>query len=167
MKDIYSRNGVRVINRPRTHIPLDLEKIVVEILKEVVIDISKPYIEVTVDCKRPVGYVKVVKINSNDETFYAIRNGRSGYSKFVENREPVKSNLVTLVLKKSAEDRNKYLLITAYIGERVGPEPYDRHCKEVDRLFWSEHAFISEITDYDVSTVTVNLPNYRKINKDT
>jgi cold shock CspA family protein len=86
-----------------------------------------------------IGKTTCVTTYQDDKIFYAIRKGRFGHTRFVENREPVDCNYMTIVLKNVA---THYLIITTYIGRIAGKEPWDEHATLSDMEFWNKHALI-------------------------
>lgn len=103
-----------------------------------------------VDFGQPIGETICVPTGPGDEIVYAKRPKRFGHSRFVKNRKPEPCNTLVVILK--AGDFDEYVLITAFVGKRPQPEPWDIHNfsqqpnpQEAERLareFWNSHAII-------------------------
>lgn len=104
-----------------------------------------------VDYGRPIGETICVATGRGDEIVYSKRPKRFGYSRFVKNRNPEPYNAVTVILKRDGHE-DYYVLITAFVGPRPEPEPWDRKNfsqqsdpQEAERRaqeFWSSHALV-------------------------
>lgn len=156
-----SKNKKIIVNRSDSHINNDIKPLIKKALAKMLID-SKVFQEITVRFNRNIGYTNVVELKKSDKIFYAKRIGREGYSRFVSKAQPKKSPFFTIILLKSKTDANEYILITAYIGERAGPEPYDKNCLEKDKQYWMKLAFVPKLVDYDKRTVTTRPLHYWK-----
>jgi len=154
-----TKNRIKVVDRYKSHLNSSLRELVKRTLGSINLN-PDAFQEHTAKFKKYLGYSNVVKINKEDKIFYAKRIGRKGYSKFVEKLEGCKSRYVTLVLLKSNKYDNEYVLVTAYIGKKVGPEPYDERCKKEDRKQWKNLAFVPHLVDYDKASVTYKPPDY-------
>ncbi len=103
-----------------------------------------------VDFGRPIGETTCVATAAGDQVIYAKRPRRWGHSRFVRNRKPELCSSLVVILK--AGDDGEYVLITAFVGHRPQPEPWDRknfsqqpNPREAERLareFWSSHALV-------------------------
>lgn len=134
-------SGQSVVDRYSSHTHQGLT---MEVLQEAFAKISlkgEQFQVIQVDFDRIVGKNKCVRTNSDDRIVYALRNKRFGLTRFVKNREPEDCFSVVVILKKAEED-NTYVLVTAFIGEKAQPEPWDRNATEESVEFWNSHALI-------------------------
>ena len=143
------KNGVRVIVDEKSHFHYnDLE-----LLQEGLNQLKKTtgFIREEIHFDRIIGETTCVKVDENDEIYYAVRGNRIGKSKMVRNRKPVPSNVMSVLLVK----RNGcYYLITSYIGKLAPAETWDkraftrqnnpRQAEQESIDFWKNHALIAE-----------------------
>ena len=148
-----------MIDRPRSHIDEQVKALLPETLLQVSVTAEDQFVERTVTHDHVVGQSKVVTIQPGNIIFYAQRPRRDGLSKFVAQREPEDTTSVTVVLKKT-DEQDTYVLITAYIGEKAGLEPWDRRATDQDMEYWRAHAFVEGATEYLPETRTVEPPEY-------
>lgn len=104
-----------------------------------------------VDFGRPIGETVCVATTDADEIFWAKRPRRFGHTRFVKNRAPESCSSVVVILKTADGEANTYVMVTAFVGHRPEPEPWDRNFsqqadpQEAERLsrdFWSSHALV-------------------------
>ena len=115
---------------------------------------NRPFIEEEVEFAHPVGETSCVTTTSDDVVVYAPRIGRNGLTRFVLDRRPEACNKVYVVLKRI--EGGQYLLITAFVGKRAQPEPFDEkafsHARDRSQarrdaeIFWSQHALLFDPT---------------------
>ena len=102
-----------------------------------------------VEFEQPIGKQTCVEVGPEDEVVMVYREGRSGQTPMVKNREAEPSNCLTVVLGKGdfPLDSNLYELTTGYVGKGSPKEPWDplnttdeerRECEE----FWNSHALV-------------------------
>ena len=97
----------------------------------------------TVDFGRDIGVSACVETSQSDEILFAQREGRQGLTRFVKNKNPDPTSLLTFGLKKDEmSDRNEYLCIFAFFGPKAEPEPWDKNATEAARSFWKDHALV-------------------------
>lgn len=107
-----------------------------------------------VDLGRQLGTSSCVEVAPDEPVLYAWRHGRRGCSRFVRGREPVACTTVKLVLYPEAE---RAVLVTAFIGGDVAPEPWSSGAASSDAehlaavRFWECHALIWDETLVDQS----------------
>ena len=150
-------SGESVTDRPNTHMSQDVQEVLPEALSRTRSN-GRSFIEEQVDFDRVVGKRICVRTTATDDIVWAKRPKRSGFSRFVRNREPEPTTSMVVILKKAAY-KGGYVLITAYFGQKAGPEPWDRHATESSRKFWKEHALVwgsmpvveGTVTDHDPS----------------
>jgi hypothetical protein len=134
------RSGQIVVDRYRSHNHLATRPLLPEVLGQIYAQ-GRQFIHEEVDFGRIVGLSTCVVTGPGDEIVYAQRPGRRGPTRFVKNRQPEPSSAVTVILKKD-DFEDYYVLITAFIGNKPEPEPWDRHATEKSRGFWASHALI-------------------------
>ena len=132
-------SGEPVYDRYNSHLHSDVSQLLPEVFEGV--SGMGRFMEIEHNFGRFVGNASCVATDRNDEVVYAQRPKRAGLSRFVKNRcsEPCDSAVVVL-LRDDVEPY--YVLITAFIGRKSGPEPWDRRATAHDREFWSRHALI-------------------------
>lgn len=86
-----------------------------------------------------IGKTICLPTSNDDRIFYAIREGRTGHSRFVFGKIPVESNLLTIV---SLNLLSYNLICSCFIGDKARPEPWDKDATIDDLTFWQDHAFI-------------------------
>lgn len=93
------------------------------------------------DFGRVVGETVCVPTTDADEIVWAKRPKRLGHSRFVKNRNAEPCNAVTVILKRD-DHEDYYVLITAFVGHRPEPEPWDRNATANSQAFWSSYALV-------------------------
>lgn len=133
-------SGEKVFDRFTSH--LDTHPEVKEYLLEALKKINperKSFLEETFDFGSPIGKSICVETNTDDEIIYAQRPKRVGLTRFVKNKEAKETSLLTVILKKIDDG---YILITAFVGPKAEPEPWDKFATEQSILFWQNHALV-------------------------
>lgn len=102
------------------------------------------------DLGRVVGTTNLIEMTNEDEIIYAKRIGRSSYSRFAKNREPIASSSIVIVLRKG---EGEYYLWTAMCGKLLPPEAYQQ-----DSDFNATHAMAYDEKLVQVDTVTHSKP---------
>lgn len=135
------KGGAIVVDRFNSHIhDGPVAKLIPEALQHID-PAGRSFIVAEVDLGRPVGESICVSTSENDEIIFAQRRGRAGLTRFVKNKAPAPSSLMTVILKRTeAAPKAQYVLITGYIGPNAGPEPWDAYATEESHSFWSTHA---------------------------
>ncbi len=151
------KSGEQVYNRDSTHVDKVIKDLVLDVLPSIESN-DEVHFEKSITFPSNIGICRVVNTTSNDQIYYAVRKNRKGYSRIVKGKEGEQSNVLSLALLKSSE--TKYILITAYIGDRAGPEPYDKYCMPSDKEYWLNHAFVEELVEIDKNTITNIPPSY-------
>ena len=143
------KNGFRVIVDEKSHFHYND----FELLQEGLNQLTKTtgFIREEIHFDRIIGETTCVKVDENDEIYYAVRGNRRGKSKMVRNRKPIPTNVMSIMLTK----RNGcYYLITSYIGKLAPAETWDkraflrqnnpRQAEQESIEFWKNHALIAE-----------------------
>lgn len=153
------KSGEQVYNRDSTHVDKVIKDLVLGVLPSIESN-DEVHFEKSITFPNNIGICRVVRATFNDQIYYAVRKNRKGYSRIVKGKEGEQSNILFLVLHKYPEDGTKYVLITAYIGDRAGPEPYDKYCMPSDKEYWLNNAFVEELVEIDNNTITNIPPSY-------
>jgi hypothetical protein len=133
------KNGEEVVDRQRSHLHAGVVPLLAEAFAKIE-SRGRGFLVETVDFGRHVGEATRVETSEDDTIVFAQRLGRQGLSRFVKNRQPVSTQMVTVILKKG--DRGDYVLITAWVGTQAEPEPWDRNATLKSRDFWSHNALL-------------------------
>ncbi|HEY4963903.1 MAG TPA: hypothetical protein VIH90_04370 [Candidatus Saccharimonadales bacterium] len=104
-------------------------------------EFHEPEIAVQHNVGQTVGLCDVVETTNADDIIYAKRINRVAYTRFVKNREPVLTNLITMVLRKNTKD-GAYELWSIWIGPKVPPFPGDDRESPASLTFWDSHALV-------------------------
>lgn len=145
-----TRDGYEVYDRVDSHFHAE-GGLTLELLKEA---LSYMYANganfkvKVVHFKRIVGINNCVAIRNFDEVVMVYRKGRKGPTPMVKNRggEPCKE--ITIIIRKDKENTNRYTLITAFVGGKSQPEPWDKRLKPGSKElaesieFWQTHALL-------------------------
>lgn len=133
-------SGEAVIDRFNSHVHETVKQLLPAALRNIRAR-GRGFLVEEVDFGHPVGETICIPTRPGDVIVYAKRPKRLGLTRFVKNRSPEACNAVTVILKKdSAEDY--YVLITAFIGHRPEPEPWDRNANGNSLAFWNSHALV-------------------------
>lgn len=133
-------SGEVVVDRYPSH----LHPPVADLLSEALARISaggRPRIAETVDLGRIVGETSKVRTGPDDEIVFARRPLREGPTRFVRNRDPEPTQLVTVILEAAAEGHG-FVCLSAWIGGRAEPEPWDSNATVESVAFWEVHALL-------------------------
>ena len=143
-------SGEQIIDRLNSHVHGNVNSFLEEAFARILSG-NRQFFTEEVDLGRPIGETICVSTTSGDQIVWAQRPKRFGHSRFVKNRKPEPCNAATVVLKK--DDREDYyVLITAFVGRRAEPEPWDQRSflRQLDpaeaerrsREFWGLHALV-------------------------
>lgn len=133
-------SGEPVIDRHNSHIHRDVAILLSEALAKVDAH-GRRFLVEEVDFGRLVGETTCVETGALDHIVYAQRPRRQGLTRFVKNRTPEPCSKAVVILKND-DYEGYYVLITAFVGHRPEPEPWDRNATERSREFWSTHALV-------------------------
>ncbi|MBN1779016.1 MAG: hypothetical protein JW816_02245 [Candidatus Buchananbacteria bacterium] len=95
-----------------------------------------------------------------DEIIYAARldnsgKPRRGLTRFVKNRRAETTSIATFVILNKD---GKNVLLTAFIGSRAEPEPWDEQANQSSTEFWQRHALVFGHEPIDQKTITTTCP---------
>lgn len=132
------RSGEAVYDAKPSHLPDHPG--VKELLPEVLglIDSDGVDFVATVNLERVVGLSHCVETQPGDCVVYRVRGEREWATRFVLDREPEPTSLVTVVLVEGAW--TGYVLVSAWFGPVVPPEPEDPRATPESESFWASHA---------------------------
>lgn len=133
------KSGEVVIDRPRSHLHADVARLLPEALGKVK-SAGREFLIDEVDFGRLVGQTICVITHPGDQIVFAQRVGRDGLTRFVKNRKSEPCSAVVVVLK--AGDNGEYVCMTAFVGHRAEPEPWDEIATLQSVAFWSSRALI-------------------------
>ena len=138
---MHLASGEVVMDRHHSH----LHEGVVLLLPEALAHIhaaGRTFLVEEVDFGRLIGETTCVATGPGDEVVFAQRPKRFGLSRFVKNRQPEQCSSIVIILKAVEEVVGTYVLITAFIGHRPEPEPWDRNATKQSVVFWASHALV-------------------------
>jgi len=133
-------SGEYVFDRPRTHLHGQVGELLIEVFAKVA-SLDREFFVAEVDLGRIVGKKVCIETGPTDEIHFARRYGRKGLSRFVVGREPEQTSCVTVILKRD-EYSDTYVCMSAYVGTRSEPEPWDRNATDQSEAFWQSHALV-------------------------
>jgi hypothetical protein len=151
--ELFVASGEAVIDRFNSHVHDGMARLLPAALSRVHSQGRKFLIE-EVDFGQPIGETICVPTGPGDEIVYAIRPKRFGHSRFVKNRKPEICSKVVVILKRD-DFEDYYVLITAFVGHKPEPEPWDRNANGASHAFWSSHALIwgcEEVINHSITT---------------
>ncbi|MBI4377455.1 MAG: hypothetical protein HY549_13530 [Elusimicrobia bacterium] len=140
MAEWYLGSGEEVFDREPSHIHAGVTP---ELLSESLAQVWPDEVRVkrTVDFGHIIGASNCVKTREEDEIIYAQRLHRPGLSRFVKNRKPEPTSLLTLTVRRMPE--GWYELRTAYIGGPGCVEPWAAQERLQEAIeFWGSHALV-------------------------
>ena len=156
-KVLYSSENLKVYDRYKSHNHIsrrDLHLLQIAIKNNIDNILANEFIILSHSFEENIGKTSCVRVSDNDRFFYAKRKNRSGYSKFVLDREPEDCNNVIAILKQTTVE-NEYILITSFVGNPAEPEPWDKIATQKAFDFWESHALIvSDLSEIDESSIT-------------
>ncbi len=134
------KSGESVFDRNRSHLHGTVRDFLAEAFGKTEC-LGRDFIAEQVDLGRIIGHGGRVKTTDADDIVYARRYGRKGLSRFVLGRSPDPTCYVTIVLKRDGLSED-FLCLTAYVGPKSEPEPWDVHATPASLEFWQNHALI-------------------------
>lgn len=139
-----SKNGKNVFtNVEETNLKLHLleHPNLLALVKEVIekSDVVGPNVGIQYDLGRTVGQTTCLETTEADEIVFAKRLQRDSYSRFVKNRAPEDTSLVSVVL---FEEDYGYLVWSAWCGALVPTSPDSEGKMRTSEGFWDHHALV-------------------------
>ena len=151
-------SGEQVYDRHRSHIHKGVAPLLSVALARINAE-DRTFLIEEVDFSQPIGEttcVETTRDSGNDKIVYARRPRRHGLTRFVKNREAEPCSAVTVILKRD-DFKDYYVLITAFVGHKPEPEPWDRNATPQSRAFWETHALVW-VTEPVESGITFRCP---------
>lgn len=132
--------GEIVEDRPRSHLTEEARRLLPAALAKISgRTLGQDLNEVELDFGHTIGKSIRVETGPDDEIVFARRPGRDGPTRFVLNREPEPTSKMVVILKRA---RDGFVVITAWIGSKAEPEPWDRFATPRSKVFWSRNALV-------------------------
>ena len=137
-------SGEPVVDRYQSHLHSAVEVLLPEALARIDAR-GRQFLIEEVDFSRPIGKTVCVATSDADEIVFAQRPRRAGLSRFVKNRVAESCDSVVVILKTASGAEaamGAYVLVTAFVGHKPEPEPWDRNATPQSVVFWNSHAMI-------------------------
>lgn len=152
-------DGTPVYDRPTdSHRKLTVTDALLEAALATVENLAEGRTTLEVDFGFTIGVTTCVKVKPTEEFVFAQRGNRPWLSRFVKNRQAEPTQFLTMTLEKT---QNGVILITAYIGRKIGPEPGDtRWATPESNARWQTHALVWGSEKVNESTITTDVPWY-------
>ena len=139
-KTIKSANGAMAVFGLNTQVNPEVKEIVQEQLRKMNIDITKDYQVIEFDNTGKNGKVLCVGVDDTDKVLYARPWKAKRFWKFVLEREPDYSSMMTIRLKK---DQGIFIILSAHFGPTTPAFPWDPNGNtDESRSFWKDHALV-------------------------
>lgn len=125
--------------------------------------LSKQSEKLIITAPEPIGISSLINTDEHSKIVYAKRKERNIYTRFVKNRKGCITNSFVVVLNRTRNNNNQYLLVTMFPGNGAYKEPEDptistkRELIE-SLLFWENHALVFDESTIDTSTITPVCP---------
>lgn len=119
---------------------------------------GRSFLAEEVDFGQPIGETMCVSTGPGDRIVYAKRPKRFGHTRFVVNRLPESCSSLVVILVAAKEAPGLYVLISAFIGRKAEPEPWDKNATAGSVAFWNTHALVWGHEETVPGTETVICP---------
>jgi hypothetical protein len=133
------KSGEVVVDRYNSHIHETVKVVLPAALAQIESGRSQ-FLVTEIEFEKVIGDTTCIPTGPGDEVVFAKRPKRFGHTRFVKNRKPLPCSSVVVILKATTE--GGYVLITAFVGHKAEPEPWDRHSNSKSLEFWSKHALV-------------------------
>jgi hypothetical protein len=150
-------SGEEVVDRYNSHLHADVVRLLPEALGKIN-SAGRVFLVEEVDFGQQIGETTCVATGPGDEIVFVKRPKRWGHTRFVLNRTPEACSSVVIILKKAEDFDGGYVLITAFVGHRPEPEPWDRNATPRSREFWETHALVWRSEPTIPGTETTSCP---------
>lgn len=158
----YLKNSVAVYDRADSHVHTEYEgiwKLITELLPTIISPQDVDHFHYSHDFGYVIGESICVHTDDNDEIVYAQRPHRDGKTCFIKNRPLRPTSVLTIVFKRDIYSPvEQYILITAYMGEKAPPEPWDALATIDSIPFWNTHALVWGSVQVIEGTETLDCP---------
>lgn len=116
---------------------------------------GRNFIVEEVDFGEVIGLSQCIETYQNDNIVVAYRRNRKGPSRFVLDHSPEPSSKVTVILMRDDKKEGVMILISAWVGDRGMPEPWDPIHDQDETLlkaqqYWSNHALVWDPVGFEV-----------------
>ena len=157
--ELFLGSGEGIVDRYRSHLHEEVLQILPEALQMIKSE-GRGFIREELEMGKIVGKTICVATGPSDQILYAKRPKRFGHTRLVKGRHSEPTSKVVVILKTADgdEDKGKYVLITAFIGELAEPEPWDRNATPNSRNFWNTHALVWGSEEIISGTETTRCP---------
>jgi len=108
------------------------------------------------DMGRVIGNTNVVVTSEKDNVFYAQPAKKTISYRFVKNRSPSPSPMLTIILEQDSDDN--YEIVDTWVGEFRPPFPGDERATGASGEYWKTHALVADAEVIQLSTVTKVCP---------
>jgi len=113
-------------------------------------------VTVEYDVKRTVGYLSYIPTKPDDIVFYARQLRASTYTRFIKNRVPATTSLISLRLERI--DPESYIIKEVWIGPLPVAIPEPGSTSGEQHEFWSSHAVVYNGQPLVASSTTKDWP---------
>lgn len=135
-----TRDGWTVFDRHNSHLHPGVQELLPAALGKINTKGRKFLVEEVV-FDHIIGETVCVPTGSGDQIVFAQRPKRFGLTRFVVGKPAQPCQSIVVILKRR-EENDGYILITAFIGSKPEPEPWDRNATERSVKFWNTHALV-------------------------
>lgn len=166
-QDMRLKSQELVVDRYVSHIKASVAKHLPSALAQIKSQGRDFFIE-EVDFGKTIGETTCVPTGPLDQVVFAKRPKRLGMTRFVKNRTPEPCSSVVVILKKADRQPGVYVLISAFIGRKPEPEPWDQRnfaqtsnpaeAERLSREFWASNALVWGSEEVFQGTVTTECP---------
>ncbi|KKS82790.1 MAG: hypothetical protein UV58_C0005G0044 [Candidatus Wolfebacteria bacterium GW2011_GWC1_43_10] len=142
-------SGEMVVDRFNSHNHIGLSRFLPVALARIN-SLGRGFLVEEVDFGSSIGETICVPTGPGDEIVFAQRPKRFGLTRFVKNRKSEPCSSLVVILKVG--DCGEYVLITAFVGTRPEPEPWDERnfaqqadpsaARKAAFRFWLSHALV-------------------------
>lgn len=157
------KSDEEVVDRYTSHLKASVTKHLPVALSQIE-SLGRAFFIEEVDFGEPIGETTCVPTGPSDQVIFAKRPKRFGLTRFVKNRAAEPCSSVVVILKKADGQPGVYVLITAFIGRKPEPEPWDERnfsqksdpaeAKRLSRGFWASHALLWDSEEITPGTET-------------
>ena len=136
----FTEDGWAVFDRYNSHLHPGVQEILPAALGKVKTK-GRQFLVEEVVFDHVIGETICIPTGSGDQIVFAQRPKRYGLTRFVVGKKPISCQTIVVILKRR-EENDGYVLISAFIGSKPEPEPWDRNATERSINFWNTHALI-------------------------
>lgn len=159
------KSGEYVIDRYNSHIHENVTEHLIEALPQIE-SLRRSLVIEMIEFPEVIGNRSCVSTDSTDRIIFAKRPKRFGLTRFVMDRfsEPCR----TLVVILKSDGAGVYIVISAFVGKRAEPEPWDdrsfsqqedpHEAKLRSRRFWAQNALVWGEEEIISGTETIRCP---------